>query len=69
MSKGTSNKLSGASIRWAIRHILHQGDTDIFPLPFEFKVIGSCRKNVVEQLSQVDSKRSSCTDFLPMGPW
>lgn len=32
-------KISEASIEWTLKHIEKYGDTDIFPMPFEFKVI------------------------------
>ena len=31
--------LHAASLRWAIKHILEEGDTDLLPIPFEFAVI------------------------------
>jgi hypothetical protein len=32
-------RLSDASIEWALRHVVSRGDTDIFPLPFEYSAI------------------------------
>lgn len=34
--------LSIASLDWALRHIERYGDTDIFPIPFEYKAIRHC---------------------------
>jgi hypothetical protein len=35
-------KLSEKSLDWALTHIENNGDTDIFPLPFEFQAIRCC---------------------------
>lgn len=34
--------LSGDSLDWALRHIRTFGDTDVFPVPFEFTAIAHC---------------------------
>ncbi len=32
-------KVDTASLDWALTHVTARGDTDIFPLPFEFSAI------------------------------
>ena len=32
-------RLQSASLDWALKHIEKYGDTDIFPVPFEFQAI------------------------------
>lgn len=41
------NKLKKSSLNWSLKHILIEGDTDLFPQPFEFELI---KKNWVKNL-------------------
>src|SRR5688500_8986764 len=34
--------LKDASLDWALKHIERYGDTDIFPIPFEYQAIRHC---------------------------
>ena len=47
-------KVTADSLDWALTHIEHHGDTDIFPVPFEYKAIRHAWKNVRDYLSNVD---------------
>ena len=41
-------------IRWSIVHLCRHGDTDIFPLPIEFRFLESAADEVAERLSSLD---------------
>jgi hypothetical protein len=45
-----SDKLSATSLNWANKHIKIFGDTDIFPIPFEFEAIRHCWDEIVVRL-------------------
>lgn len=47
-------KLNEDSIRWAINHIMKFHDTDIFPLPKEFEVIGNNIEEFVSIIKDID---------------
>ena len=47
-------KLSPATLDWAIKHTLAFGDTDIFPMPFEYKAIENDWPVIRDYLSNVD---------------
>lgn len=47
-------KLSPDSLDWALAHVEKFGDTDIFPLPFEYAAIRHSWANVRAELSQQD---------------
>ena len=50
----TQNKLAKTHIRWAIRHIAKEGDTDIIATPFEHKLLRKHQTRVIDQLSRID---------------
>jgi len=41
-NRGTGMHLGNASLDWALKHIERYGDTDIFPIPFEYQAIRYC---------------------------
>ena len=43
-------KLSDESLSWAIDHLNKFGDTDLFPKPLEFNIIGDNKGNVLSKL-------------------
>ena len=45
-------KLSDASIDWALKHVTTRGDTDIFPLPFEYSAISEDWDSIRKLLKQ-----------------
>lgn len=47
---GDSLVLSEKSLDWALEHALNYGDTDVFPLPFEYHAIKHDWKNVKEYI-------------------
>lgn len=47
-------KLNEDSIRWAINHILKFHDTDLFPLPKEFEVIGINVEDFISIIKNID---------------
>lgn len=48
------DNLRSDSLGWAISHILRFGDTDVFPVPFEYLAIKAFQTNVVKDLSGID---------------
>lgn len=48
------NKLKESSLTWSLRHILREGDTDLFPQPFEFELIRKNWKNILLILRNYD---------------
>jgi hypothetical protein len=48
------NKLSPTSTRWAIKHLQKEGDTDLFPRPFEIDVISKFKDDLNKQLQNID---------------
>jgi hypothetical protein len=65
----TMNKLSKASLEWAVKHLKNHGDTDLFPRPFEIDLISKDRQSIVKQLANVDVSqhhwRSYRIAFIP----
>ncbi|MEM5018142.1 RNA-directed DNA polymerase [Metabacillus indicus] len=47
-------KLQPRSLEWALNHALEYGDTDIFPVPFEFKAIKHDWDNIIRWLQDVN---------------
>lgn len=48
------NKLAKTHVRWALRHITREGDTDIIATPFEHDLLRRNRTKVIDRLSQID---------------
>lgn len=48
------NKIAKTHIRWAIKHIAKEGDTDIISTPFEHRLIRKNKDEVISTLSNVD---------------
>lgn len=46
--------LQGSSYRWAIKHLLKEGDTDLFPRPYELKIIEDMEEELIVRLIAVD---------------
>ncbi len=46
--------LSNSSLRWALKHVLREGDTDVFPRPFEFTIIKTNKTTTLAQLAQIE---------------
>src|SRR5258708_38036386 len=49
-----ADTLSSDSLGWALTHILRFGDTDIFPVPFEFKSVKHCWSLIKPALEELD---------------
>ena len=47
-------KLPKTHYQWALKHIVLEGDTDLFPPPFEIDVLSYQRQAVVSALTQLD---------------
>lgn len=47
-------KLQERSLKWALNHALEYGDTDIFPVPFEFEAIKHDWENILRWLKDVN---------------
>src|SRR5271165_1807648 len=54
--------LSSGSLEWALTHISKFGDTDIFPVPFEFKSIRHGWNRIKSEL-----EKSDLTTYLTRG--
>lgn len=48
------------SLEWALSHILRFGDTDIFPIPFEYQAIKHCWNIVADKLIDRDLTDYQC---------
>ncbi|HWA85141.1 MAG TPA: RNA-directed DNA polymerase [Opitutus sp.] len=48
------DKLKGDSLSWALTHIQRYGDTDLFPIPFEYEVIKAYWTPLLASLSDCD---------------
>jgi hypothetical protein len=48
------DSLNTHSLDWAVTHVLRFGDTDIFPVPFEFRCIKTAWNMVRPQLAAID---------------
>ena len=46
--------LKHESIDWAITHIRRYGDTDIFPVPFEYEAIKHSWDNLKKSILEID---------------
>ena len=57
-----ADTLSSDSLGWALTHILRFGDTDIFPVPFEFKSVKHCWSLIKPALEELD-----LTDYRTRG--
>lgn len=51
---GSMDTLRTESLSWAITHLLRFGDTDVLPIPFEFRAIRAYQSEVVAQLSSIN---------------
>lgn len=47
-------KISEDSIKWAINHLTEFGDTDLFPIPVEYKIISQDKEYVFNTLKDID---------------
>lgn len=43
-----------ASLDWALKHAIDDGDTDLLPPPFEYKAIQQCWDEIRDHLSNID---------------
>ena len=53
-SSDAPDKLNGDSLSWALTHIQRYGDTDLFPVPFEYEVIKAYWTPLLPSLSEFD---------------
>ena len=56
MAKRSPNtlRLSPDSLDWALTHIESYGDTDVFPIPFEYQAIRNSWDELRDYLSRID---------------
>ncbi|GAA0526676.1 RNA-directed DNA polymerase [Chitinophaga japonensis] len=47
-------KLAESSYRWAIKHLLKENDTDLFPRPFEITIIQEMEDELIKELADLD---------------
>tara|TARA_R110000868_G_scaffold4950_6_gene30785 strand:+ start:790 stop:2340 length:1551 start_codon:yes stop_codon:yes gene_type:complete len=55
----TPKTLNPDVLEWSIEHLVKNGDTDIFPHPFELSFLRDMKSELVEVLTKIP-----CTDFL-----
>jgi hypothetical protein len=49
-----SESLSDSSLNWALQHMLRYGDTDVFPIAFEYSALKSVWPDVLDSLRNTD---------------
>lgn len=49
-----NNKIAKTHLRWALKHIAKEGDTDIISTPFEHKLVRKNKDEVISALSNID---------------
>jgi hypothetical protein len=47
-------KLNITSCRWALKHLKNEGDTDLFPRPFEIDALTQSSGDVIRLLRSID---------------
>jgi hypothetical protein len=47
-------KLPKSAYNWALKHLINEGDTDLFPAPFEIDAIKQNWSKVLEDLARID---------------
>jgi hypothetical protein len=52
-------KLQKDSYEWALRHLKEEGDSDLFPTPFEIETIEHCWPKVLAYLQQLEVEKHS----------
>ncbi|MCG3190145.1 MAG: hypothetical protein LKCHEGNO_02762 [Burkholderiaceae bacterium] len=69
MSTETPDTLDPASVDWALTHIQRHGDTDLFPVPFEYGAIKHSWPSLKTKIASIDlasyEARSSIRMLLP----
>jgi hypothetical protein len=50
---GDEMRLKESSLKWAFKHVRKEGDTDLFPLPFEFEIIKDCWSTILAELKAI----------------
>lgn len=48
------NHLTDQDVKWALKHLEHFGDNDLFPRPFEIEVLTSNATDVVKYVRGLD---------------
>lgn len=56
-------RLKKTSLNWALNHVERFGDTDIFPLPFEFAAIRAEWSTILPELESIDVAEHQVGDF------
>jgi hypothetical protein len=54
-------RLPSRSYRWSLKHLEREGDTDLFPRPFEIDALRFSHREVLEQLASLDIREFSWT--------
>jgi hypothetical protein len=47
-------RVADSSLNWALEHLLRYGDTDVFPVAFEYKAFRAVWPKLLDRLTQVD---------------
>ncbi len=55
-------KLNSASYTWALRHLSEEGDSDLFPAPFEIQVFDYCWPDLLAALTKLDVEQYQWSD-------
>lgn len=48
------NKLERSKLNWALKHLLKESDTDLFPRPFEIEVLSKKWDQIAQELEKID---------------
>lgn len=48
------NKLERSKLNWALKHLLKESDTDLFPRPFEIEVLSKKWDQIAQELVKID---------------
>lgn len=57
------NNLKQSSLNWAVEHLINEGDTDLFPRPFEINIIKDNWKSLCPDLEKIDIKDYNWNNF------
>ena len=60
-----ADHLKEESLNWALAHVRRFGDTDLFPVPFEFQALAKAWSKVLPDLLAIDLAVHVCGPHRP----
>jgi hypothetical protein len=57
------DNIGSDSLSWALAHVLRFGDTDVFPVPFEYQAIKAFRREILPRLASIDLEKYRTKSF------